>query len=185
MSQLKAYSFQISIPLWQGQPTAVAFPHDPAAVHSQSRSGGEENQSRPKGHWPGQQSRKYLQAYCQLLTNILYVDYMDDFGIGLGIRFYAFPWKPSPRTDSFLHLPLRQPGQGFCNCAVQLHYHDRHGRDPGSQQNVVQPENHLAAPEWNWHRHSHWISCTMFYAYGFGVVDGVSLPCRKKKRGTL
>ena len=106
-------------------------------------------------------------------------------GIGLGIRFYAFPWKPSPRTDSFLHLPLRQPGQGFCNCAVQLHYHDRHGRDPGSQQNVVQPENHLAAPEWNWHRHSHWISYTMLYAYGFGVVDGVSLPCRKKKRGTL
>ena len=49
---------QGGIPLWQGQPEAVAFPHDPAAVHSQSRSGGEENQSRPKGHWPGQQSRE-------------------------------------------------------------------------------------------------------------------------------
>ena len=56
---------QGGIPLWQGQPEAVAFPHDPAAVHSQSRSGGEENQSRLKGHWPGQQSRN-VRAFCTL-----------------------------------------------------------------------------------------------------------------------
>ena len=105
---------------------------------------------------------------------------MDDFGIGLGIRFYAFPWKPSPRTDSFLHLPLRQPGQGFCNCAVQLHYHDRHGRDPGSQPNVVQPQNYLAATKRNWRGDGHWLSGTMRNAYGIRALDGVSVLCCKK-----
>ena len=98
---------QSCIPLWQGQPEAVAFPHDPAAVHSQSRSGGEENQSRPKGHWPGQQSRKCLPAVHQLPADIFHADNLDDLGFSAGIRFHALPWQSAPGKDGFLHLPLR------------------------------------------------------------------------------
>ena len=97
---------QGGIPLWQGQPEAVAFPHDPAAVHSQSRSGGEENQSRPKGHWPGQQSRECSPKIHQLSADILHADNLDDLGFSTGIRFHAFPGQPAPWPDGFLYLPL-------------------------------------------------------------------------------
>ena len=98
---------QSCIPLWQGQPEAVAFPHDPAAVHSQSWPGGEENQPRPKGHWPGQQSRKCLPAVHQLPADIFHADNLDDLGFSAGIRFHALPWQSAPGKDGFLHLPLR------------------------------------------------------------------------------
>ena len=106
MSQLKAYSFQISIPLWQGQPTAVAFPHDPAAVHSQSWPGGEENQPRPKGYWPGQQSRECSPKIHQLPADILHADYLDDLRPCPGIRLHALPRQSPPGPDGFLYIPL-------------------------------------------------------------------------------
>jgi hypothetical protein len=132
MSQLKAYSFQISIPLWQGQPTAVAFPHDPAAVHSQSWPGGEENQPRPKGYWPGQQSRECSPKIHQLPADILHADNLDDLGFSTGIRFHAFPGQPAAGADGLLHLPFRQSGPSLCDYSVQLHHPDGHGRDSGS-----------------------------------------------------
>ena len=69
----------------KGHSVAVLVLNHPTASYSQNRSGGKAYQPGSKGHWPGEQPRKYLQAYCQLLTNILYVDYMDDFGTFPGI----------------------------------------------------------------------------------------------------
>ena len=166
----------------KGHSVAVLVLNHPTASYSQNRSGGKAYQPGSKGHWPGEQPRKYLQAYCQLLTNILYVDYMDDFGIGLGIRFYAFPWKPSPGTDSFLHLPLRQPGQGFCNWPVLLYYVDYHGNHPRSHRYVVQPPHSLESPGRPGNSDGDWLPGAVPDAHGIGALDGVPLSCRKKKR---
>ena len=73
----------------------------------QSWPGGEENQPRPKGHWPGQQSRKCLPAVHQLPADIFHADNLDDLGFSAGIRFHALPWQSAPGKDGFLHLPLR------------------------------------------------------------------------------
>ena len=162
--------------VWKGQSVAVPVLNHPTAPYSQNRSGGKAYQPGPKGHWPGQQSGQHLPAHCQLSADILHADYLDDLGPCPGIRLHAFPRQPPPGTDGLLHLPLRQPGQSLCDCAVQLYYPDRYGCDFGSQQNVVQSQDYLAAFAWNWHRNSYWISGTMLHANGSGTVDRVSVP---------
>lgn len=47
---------------------------------------------------------------------------------------------------------------------------------------MVQSQDHLAAPEWNWHRNSHWISGTMLHAFGAGTVDRISVQCSEEDR---
>ena len=166
---------QSGIPLRQDQPAVVAFPYDPAAVHPQSWPGGEENQPRSERHRPGQQSGECFPAIHQLPTDILYADNLDDFSAGAGIRFHAFPGQPAPWPDGFLYLPLRQPGQGVCDYPVHLHHPDGHGRDSGSQQDVVQPQNYLAAIKRNWHDSGHWLSGALPAAPWAGALDGVSV----------
>ncbi len=172
---------KVGIPLRQDQPAVVAFPYDPAAVHPQSWPGGEENQPRSERHRPGQQSGECFPAIHQLPTDILYADNLDDFSAGAGIRFHAFPGQPAPWPDGFLYLPLRQPGQGVCDYPVHLHHPDGHGRDTGSQQDVVQPQNHLAAIKRNWHDSGRRLSGALPAAPWAGALDRVSVPQSQRK----
>ena len=70
---------------------------------------------------------------------------------------------------------FRQPEQGVCDCTVHLHHPDGHGRDSGSQQDVVQPQNYLAAIKRNWHDSGHWLSGALPAAPWAGALDGVSV----------
>ena len=121
----------------QDQPAAVPIPHDPAATHSQNRSGGKENQPRPKGNWLWQQSGQCLSAVCQLPADILHADYVDDFGVGAGIRFHAFTGQSAPGKNGFLYLPFRQPGSDVCDLYVLLCYVNYNGYHPGCYRHVV------------------------------------------------
>ena len=94
------------VPVRKGQSTAVPVPHHPIAPLSQNRPGGRKNQSRPKRHWPGQQSRKYLPEACQLSADILHADYLDDLRPCPGIRLHALPRQSPPGPDGFLYIPL-------------------------------------------------------------------------------
>ena len=94
---------------------------------------------------------------------------------GPEIRLYALPWQPAPGPDGLLHLPLRQPGQGLCDCAVQLYHPDRNGCDSRSQQDVVQPQDYLAALKRDWCGGGYWILDGLPNADWVGTVGGIPI----------
>ena len=68
---------------------------------------------------------------------------------------------------------FRQPGQGVCDCTVHLHHPDGHGCDPGSQQDVVQSQNHLAAIKRDWRDSGYRLSDALPVAPWAGALDKV------------
>ena len=71
---------------------------------------------------------------------------------------------------------FRQPEQGVCDCTVHLHHPDGHGCDPGSQQDVVQSQNHLEAIGKRKHSDRRRLRRAVPAAHGTGILDGVPVP---------